>query len=207
MPVMKQLVFIDDSGDPGFTKASSSNFVMAAALFMDQDVARRLSECILQFHEQLDWREEYEFKFTKIRKDIIAQLLRLVTEYDFEIYAVYIEKESFFNKKVITNEKLYNWTIKELLLTMPLNEPKIKIDGRSSKRNMQKTATYLRQEALRYNLRKLQIGFEDSSKNNLIQLADLIAGSINRSLTSKTDSKEYIEIIKEKIVSIKKIDE
>ncbi|MBO7560859.1 DUF3800 domain-containing protein [Candidatus Saccharibacteria bacterium] len=204
---MKQLVFIDDSGDPGFTKASSSNFVMAAALFMDQDVARRLSECILQFHEQLDWREEYEFKFTKIRKDIIAQLLRLVTEYDFEIYAVYIEKESFFNKKVITNEKLYNWTIKELLLTMPLNEPKIKIDGRSSKRNMQKTATYLRQEALRYNLRKLQIGFEDSSKNNLIQLADLIAGSINRSLTSKTDSKEYIEIIKEKIVSIKKIDE
>lgn len=147
MPVMKQLVFIDDSGDPGFTKASSSNFVMAAALFMDQDVARRLSERILQFHEQLGWREEYEFKFTKI-----------------------------------------------------------KIDGRSSKRNMQKTATYLRQEALRYNLRKLQIGFEDSSKNNLIQLADLIAGSINRSLTSKTDSKEYIEIIKEKIVSIKKID-
>jgi len=203
---MKQLVFIDDSGDPGFTKASSSNFVMAAALFMDQDVARRLSERIPQFHEQLGWREEYEFKFTKIRKDIITQLLRLVAEYDFEIYAVYNEKESFFNKKVITNEKLYNWTIKELLLTMPLNEPKIKIDGRSSKRNMQKTATYLRQEALHYNLRKLQIGFEDSSKNNLIQLADLIAGSINRSLTPKTDSKEYIEIIKEKIVSIKKID-
>ena len=63
---------------------------------------------------------------------------------------------------MIANEKLYNWTIKELLLTMPLNEPKIKIDGRSSKRNMQKTATYLRQEALHYNLRKLQIGFEDS---------------------------------------------
>ena len=29
----KQLIFIDDSGDPGFKSVSSDNFVMAAALF------------------------------------------------------------------------------------------------------------------------------------------------------------------------------
>ena len=37
--VNRQLVFIDDSGDPGFKKASSSNFVMAAALFIEPKTA------------------------------------------------------------------------------------------------------------------------------------------------------------------------
>ena len=35
---MKQFVFIDDSGDPGFKGAASSqNFIMAAVLFNDPD--------------------------------------------------------------------------------------------------------------------------------------------------------------------------
>lgn len=37
----KQLVFIDDSGDPGFKKgASSANLIMAAVFFDDTEHAR-----------------------------------------------------------------------------------------------------------------------------------------------------------------------
>ena len=147
----KQLIFIDDSGDPGFKKVSSSNFVMAAALFMDPKIASVLSQRINDYRKSLGWRDDYEFKFTKIRKDIIIELLKIVAEYDFEIYATYVDKLTFkqaTSTPTIDKEKLYDWTIKELLLMIPINEAKIEIDGRSSKQNMKHTATYLRREIL-----------------------------------------------------------
>ena len=103
-------------------------------------------------------------------------------------------------------EKLYNWTIKELLQEIPLETAKITIDGRSSKQNMKNTKTYLRREINGDNTKKLDIKFDDSVTTDLLQLADLIAGSINRSLQpDKTDSKDYISIFKDKIVKIQKI--
>lgn len=45
----KQLVFIDDSGDPDFKTASSSNFVIAAAVFIDPAVAILLSTRISEY--------------------------------------------------------------------------------------------------------------------------------------------------------------
>ena len=61
----KQLIFIDDSGDPGFKKGASSNFVMAAALFIDPEVAMSLSRRISDYRRSLEWRDEHEFKFAK----------------------------------------------------------------------------------------------------------------------------------------------
>ena len=202
----KQLVFIDDSGDPGFKKISSSNFVMAAALFMSPEVAMSLSKRISDYRKTLGWREDYEFKFAKIRKDIIVKLLRMVSDYDFQVYAVFIDKASFWRTAPIINqEKLYDWTIKELIAMMPIKEAKIEIDGRSGKQNMRRMATYLRREINYDGSKKIEIKFEDSVDDNLIQLADLIAGSINRSMTNKTDSKVYIDIISNKISTIKRI--
>ena len=204
----KQLIFIDDSGDPGFKKASSSNFVIAAALFIDPEIAMSLSERITKYRESLGWRNDYEFKFTKIRKDIIADLLKIISEYDFQIYATYVDKASFRQTSaIIDKQKLYDWTIKELLDIIPIEEAKIEIDGRSSKQNMRKTATYLRREINRNGVKKITIKFEDSTEDSLIQLADLIAGSINRSMTDKTDAKVYIDIIKNKIIKIKRINQ
>lgn len=209
MKQMKQLVFIDDSGDPGFTEVSSTNFVMAAALFMDPEVADTLSKQISEYRRSLGWRDDYEFKFAKIRKDVIVDLLKMVINYDFQIYAVHIDKTAFqYVSPIIDKEKLYNWTIKELLNLMPLTNAKIKIDGRSSRQNMYHTATYLRRGINSDRSKKLIIKFEDSVDNNLIQLADIIVGSLGRYInTSKTDYATYIDIIKNKIVQLKHIDQ
>lgn len=88
---------------------------------------------------------------------------------------------------------------------IPLENTKIKIDGRSGRQNMLKTITYLR-HAVGINKDGAEIKFEDSCKNNLLQMADLIAGAINRSLNrDKTDANVYIKIIKDKIKIIKDI--
>ncbi|MBQ6127534.1 DUF3800 domain-containing protein [Candidatus Saccharibacteria bacterium] len=207
----KQLVFIDDSGDPGFKSESSDNFVMAAALFIDPEVAESLMHEIDDYRKSLGWKYNHEFKFTKNPKDVVSEMLRRARNYDFKIYAVYIEKSDFREitpamAPFFDREKLYNWTIKELLREIPLETAKITIDGRSSKQHKKDTATYLRREVNGDNSKKLEFKFDDSVTTDLLQLADLIAGSINRSLQpDKTDSKDYISIFSDKIVKIQKI--
>ena len=207
----KQLVFIDDSGDPGLKTASSDNFVMAAALFIDPGVAKSVMHEIEDYRKSLGWKYNHEFKFTKNPKNVVVEMLRRINDYDFKVYAVYIEKKDF---REITpamvpffdREKLYNWTIKELLREIPLETAKITIDGRSTKQHKKDTATYLRREINGANSKKLEFKFDDSVTTDLLQLADLIVGSINRSLQpDKTDSKTYISIFKDKIVKIRKI--
>lgn len=205
-----QLIFIDDSGDPGFKKGvSSSNFILAAALFMDSDTAKLVNDAIIEYRRLLGWRDDYEFKFAKIRKDIIIELLKIVTHYDFQIYAVYVNKENYANlfRFYLDSEKFYNWATKELLSIMPLAEAKIKIDGKYNKQYKLHVKTYIRKELNSESRKVADFGVQDSKRDNLIQLADIIAGSIHRSFQSnKTDSEKYIRIIKKKIVKLKKLD-
>lgn len=205
---MKQLIFIDDSGDPGLKSASSLNFVMAAAVFVDPKEAASLSQCMSEYRKKLGWNEACEFKFAKDRKIVIKNLLHLISRYDFQIYTIYVDKSSFqYASPIVDKEKLYNWGIKELLKIIPIADAKITIDGRSSRQNMHRTATYLRREINNDKSKKVVIKFEDSVDNNLIQLADVIAGSINRYLNAnKTDYTTYINIVKSKIRRLKRID-
>lgn len=204
----KQLVFIDDSGDPGFRGATSPNFVMAAAVFVNKAMATKLNKAISDFRRSLGWQEGTEFKFRKTNKRIIKELLGLISGFDFDIYAVYVDKTSYKNMlSVIDQEKLYNWTIKELLKRIPLNEAIVKIDGRSDRQNRRRVASYLRREVNVGEKKIAKVGPENSVNDNLIQLADLIAGAINRSmLLDKTDAKEYISIIESHIVVLEKLD-
>jgi len=203
----KQIVFIDDSGDPGFKSHSSPYFVIACSLFMDDKVAERVADEIRKLRASKEWGNNAEFKFRTTRKAVIKELLTTVAKYEFRVSAVYIDKAELKGlMPVIDQSKLYCYTIKELLATLPLKEARIRIDGRSSKEYMKNTATYLRQELNKRYRKIFNVRFEDSVKNDLIQLADLVAGSINRSLQKeKSDSQEYIAIFKSKIDSIAKI--
>lgn len=206
----KQLVFIDDSGDPGFKAgASSSTFVLAAALFIDPEVATIVNKEISDYRRSLGWKDEHEFKFRKAPRKIKLHFLEIVNRYPFEIYAVYINKADYPNVfKFSDDEKLYNWTTKELLAIMPLNEAKVKADGKYGRKYKQRVQTYIRQELNTPELKRIEdFDIMDSVRDNLIQLADIIVGSINRSLQSdKTDADDYIRIIKKKIVELKLLD-
>ena len=207
----KQLIFIDDSGDPGVKTASSDIFVMAAVLFTDPEVAEALMHEIGEYRESLGWKNNHEFKFTKNPKNIVLEMLGRANKYDFKVYAVYIEKNNF---REITpalvpffdREKLYNWMIKELLKEIAPADAKITIDGRSSRQYKKDTTTYLRREIKSGNSSKIEFKFEDSVRTDLLQLADLVAGSVNRSLQlNKTDVRKYISVFRNKIVKIRKI--
>ena len=205
----KQLVFIDDSGDPGFKKgASSANLIMAAVFFDDTEHASLVNEAISAYRNSLGWKENHEFKFRTTSKSIKFNFLKIVNQYNFEIYAVYINKSEHSNVfRILDDRKLYNWITKELLSLMPLKNAQIKMDGKYDKRYKLRLKTYIRQEVNTASNKKVKsFDDQDSRRDNLIQLADIVAESINRSLqTEKTDSKYYINIIKKKIVKLVKL--
>ena len=204
----KQLIFIDDSGDPGFKENTTSKiFLMAAVVFNSLDLVVETNNKIDKYRKQLGWKESREFKFRKISKQIKRDFIKCVQFCDFEIYAVYIEKSKYGTDfKFAKSNPLYSWAIKELLKIIPLKQARIKIDGESGRKYRLHLKSYLRKNINMYqnSIRSLKV--KDSRDDNLIQLADVVAGAINRSFQlNKTDARDYIKLFADKIVEIKEL--
>lgn len=197
----KQLVFIDDSGDPGVKTHSSSHFVMSAVVFSDDLIAEEVALTMRKFRRQLGWTDDHEYKFNKTKKDYIKQVLRLVSQYEFSVYAVVINKAKF--KQMPKN--LYHDSISELFKVIPLKKASIKIDGHAGTNYTKRAISQVRKNANVTTGQIDNIKFADSQENVLIQLADLVASSIFRSTqTGKADHKDYITILKKRIVEVRK---
>ena len=197
----KQLIFIDDSGDPGVKGNSSSHLVMIAVVFNDDLVAEETALSMRKFRRQLGWTDDHEYKFNKTKKDYIKQVLRLVSQYDFSIYAVVINKGRFSSMP----KNIYNDTISELIRLIPLKNASIKVDGGKGVDYSKRAISYIRKNANTKRGQVKEIKFADSKENVLVQFADLIAGSIYRSTqTGKADCQDYITILKKHITTIQK---
>ena len=195
----KQFVFIDDSGDAGIKAHSSSHLVMSAIVFNDDLVAEEVALELRKFKRQLGWTDDHEYKFNKTKKNYVKQALRLVSGYDFAVYAVVVNKAQF--KTIPKN--LYNDSISELLRLIPLKKASIKVDGGSGTDYAKKAVSYIRKNANAKTGQINDIRFGDSKENVLLQFADLVAGSLYRSIQiSKADHQEYLAILKKHIATI-----
>lgn len=183
---------------------------MVAVCFGDTETADLLMQEVDDYRRSLGWRYNHEFKFAKSPKSVVLEMLRRAMKYEFRVYVVYVRKNNFrmlpTMSPFVDGEKLYNWAMKELLCGIPLKQAKITIDGRSNKQYRKDATTYLRREVGRKNVGKLEFKFDDSVTTSLLQFADLVAGSVNRSMQpSKTDALDYIAIFRDRIVGIRKL--
>ena len=77
----KQLVFIDDSGDPGFKGAASSHFVVACAIFMDDLVAEEVALAMRKYRRLIGWDDErkiIDVRYVESKENMLIQLADLV---------------------------------------------------------------------------------------------------------------------------------
>ncbi|MCL2085315.1 DUF3800 domain-containing protein [Candidatus Saccharibacteria bacterium] len=203
----KQYIFIDDSGDPGLVKSNTTRFVVAAVLVVDRQNLDYLTAAIDGFRAGLRWSNLDEFKFSSTRKSVIKDLLQFIRQFKFESYAVVIDKAKITGAPHLPeNETLYDYAMKELLLKLELSEPTIVIDGAIGKKHAEKTRTYLRQALKRHGVGKSKISFTDSRRDTMVQLADIVAGSVARSLDAKkSDHADYVKLLKIKKKNIYEI--
>lgn len=200
------LVFIDESGDSGFKlgKGSSSFFVIVCIVFKDELEAEKAAVAIKELRRKLRFSDRTEFKFNGSRKRIIVAFLELIAKSDFSIRALVVEKSKIRSPLLKDNKNsFYSYFIKTLLTHTggTISDAKLRIDGSGDRLFRQNFLTYLRKE-LNTKERKIMknIQLVDSKTNVLIQMADMVAGTIRRyKEAEKTDAKEYWQIIEKKI--------
>lgn len=199
------LVFIDDSGDPGFKieKGSSKAFVICCVIFDDELDAEKCAVRIKELRRELKKTDNFEFKFNKCSKDYRIKFLKAIKDFNFKIRAIIMPKDAIYSEELRSSKtSFYNYTIKMVLKhsSGKIKNAKIRLDGHGDRIFRKELLTYLRKSLDSINRGMIKnLRFRDSKRDVLIQLTDMIAGAINRTLQKdKTDCALYWNIVKHK---------
>ena len=194
------LVFIDDSGDPGFKlhKGSSRIFVIALIVFDDELEAEKTSLSIKELRRKLKVSDKYEFKFNKTNRKFRNNFFKTVNNFKFRIRAIVVKKEIIYSPHLKNYiENFYNYVIMQVLKHNggKIKNAKLKFDKRGERVLRDQLRTYLSRELDNKNRKVFKdLKFVDSRQNTLVQLADMVAGAIFSSFSGK--DKSYFEILK-----------
>ncbi|MBI4028847.1 MAG: DUF3800 domain-containing protein [Candidatus Blackburnbacteria bacterium] len=201
----KQLVFIDDSGDPGFKiqKGSSPLFVIALVIFDDNLIAEEVSLAVKKLRRELKFPDDTEFKFHKSRLEVKRKFLQTISKHDFRIRAIVVKKDRIYSNFLRTSkESFFNYVVMQVLKhsSKYLNQAKLKFDKRGEKRIRNELRAYLSRELdNKHNHIFSDLKFVDSKQNVLIQTADMVASCIAAYYKGKNP--ELYGIIKKRIES------
>jgi hypothetical protein len=197
------LIFIDESGDPGFSfkQGSSKVFILTLVIFNFEKDAEKTARRIDKFKTKYWDNRNREIKFHGLGKYERLKFLKEIKDCDFRIRVMIVEKRSLDSsklKKSITT--YYNFFLGKFLEHNKeiIENASIRLDGTGGREFKKTMNSYLRKTLKKKAIRDFK--FIDSHKDVLIQLTDIVAGSIHRTYQSdKNDSKIYRDIIKDKI--------
>lgn len=193
------LVFIDDSGDAGFKTehGSSPIFVIALVIFDDNLEAEKTSLTIKELRRKLKFSDLFEFKFNKSNRNIKKNFLESVSKYKFRTRAIVVQKKSIYSQRLKNyKENFYNFIVMQVLKhsVKSIKNAKIKFDKRGEKSLRDEMRVYLSKELDNKNKKIFSdFKFVDSKQNTLVQLADMVAGSIYSSAINK--DKTYLKYL------------
>lgn len=183
------LVFLDDSGDPGFKikKGSSPCFVIALVIFDDNLEAEICAVEIKKLRRELGMSDRFEFRFSKCCDKFRRIFLERVCKFQFRVRAIVMRKDSIYSEKLRgSKESFYNFSIRMVLEHSfgRIKNARLKMDGHGNRELRRELLTYLRwqlQTAKSTAQTLKDIRMVDSKSDVLVQLADMVAGTIRRS--------------------------
>jgi len=198
------LVFIDESGDPGFKidQGSSPYFVVAMVIFEDV-VAAQITQAAIVGSEARRIHKG-EFKFNKTRQDVRDLYFQSVRGSPFSIRAIVVRKDLLSSPGHAANgDTLHTFFLKQLIrrARSRLIDAKIVIDGFGARAFRRHLATALRRDLPPGLAKSWELS--DSKNDDLVQLADMCVGAIARSLREdRSDSSRWRKMLAERIEDI-----
>jgi len=195
------LVFIDESGDAGFKfdKGSTRNFVIGCVIFQDRIDAEEAALEIKKLKRDLCKKDGFEFKFNKCSPEIRKEFLKRVARCKFKYIALVMEKDKIYDPKIKrSDESFYKFSVKQALKHSfgAITDAVIYIDSTGDRSFRKQMGTYLRKSVNKHSKIVRDVKFRNSNNDYLIQLADMVAGAINRSFSDKNDRNHYRNVIK-----------
>ncbi len=200
------LVFIDDSGDPGFAieKGASKMFVICCIVYDDELEAEKTAVAIKELKRTLKFPDSVEFKFSGSSFKTRILFLECLRPFHFKIRVLVVNKRKIRSGQLKNDKQsFYSYFIKMVLQYNrgSVIDAQVRIDGSGDRIFRKRFLTYLRKE-LNSKQKKVinNVRLVDSKTNVLIQMADMIAGSVRRyKEKEKPDGLTYWDKIKRKI--------
>lgn len=198
------LVFIDESGDPGFklSRGSSPHFVLALVAFPHVEMSAQAEAAIDEAGRKLGIRGE--FKFSKSRPEVRDGFFASVVPVKFCVRAIVVEKAKIYSPHLRTEkDAFYAFFVKSMLQFDGglLKGAKVVIDGSGDRSFKKELGAYLKRHAGIEAIKA--VAFSDSKNDRLVQLADMCAGAIARTCRAdKEDARRWHDMLKPRIEDI-----
>ncbi|MEM0301823.1 MAG: DUF3800 domain-containing protein [Archaeoglobaceae archaeon] len=196
-------VFIDESGDLGFTEKSSKFYVIATVEVKDLRIPRGVIKSVRKsLHKKK--KDISEFKFSRSSDELRKKLLNKAVESDMLFSAIILEKRKVYDYLRDKKDKLHNYLTGFLANSLEYYAQekafKIVVDKFIMSREQRADFDHYFKTRLYNNckiLKRVDITHEDSQQNPGLQIADFVAGAIfrryERGLT------DFYDIIKPKL--------
>lgn len=193
------LIFLDESGDPGFKfdKGSSTHFVIALVIFDNPLDAEETALAIKRLRERLSLKQQYEFKFNKTSDSFKHQFFEVMRGKNFRVRAMVVDKRILHSNKLKgEKESFYSYFVGEVMKQNDgtIQGASLKIDGSGDRAFKQAFQTYLRKKLQEGTISKFK--FVDSKTDSLIQLSDMVAGAIYRHYNPERRDSSYFDRIR-----------
>ncbi len=166
------LVFIDESGDPGFKVAAGSSpvFALAMIIFDDHAEARRTQAVVARALTQLGVKPE--FKFNKCRADLRDLFFDAISDCRFRVRAIVIQKNLIWSKRLRSDvDSFYRFFLKTMMRfdDQALKKAKLVIDGSGDREFKRSLRTYIQRHARGGAISEIKL--KNSRAEPLLQLA------------------------------------
>ncbi len=196
------LVFIDESGDPGFKLESGStrHFVVTLVIFEDNEEAAKADQRIELLKHELGFPPHFEFHFTNLKSSYRQEFLKAIVNYGFFYFAIVVNKEKLVGPGFRFKESFYKYICSLVFENAKphLANATVVIDGSGSKEFRRQLVTYLHRRVNdpRSGGRFIgKIKIQASRNNNLLQLADMVCGAVARSYSRRAHARTYRSIV------------
>ena len=203
LAVVQMLVFIDESGDPGFKTDRGSTPIFAAAMvvFETADAAAHADAVIRATMQALGVKPE--FKFNKSRDSVRDAFFEAVTPCDFHVRAIVVRKELIYSDRLRgRKEDFYRFFVKTMIKHDGgmLDKAKVVIDGSGDRVFRQDLERHLK----RHSGGSIKsVKFAASHSDPLVQLADMAVGAIARSYrTDRHDTGRWRKMLGRKLQDV-----
>ncbi|MFZ2642605.1 MAG: DUF3800 domain-containing protein [Verrucomicrobiia bacterium] len=199
---LRMLAFIDESGDPGMKLdgGSSSLFVVTLVAFNNDSDAISTDTRIQHLKHEMGFRSDFEFKFNKLDRRHRVEFLTGVSPFKWFYFSIVFNKRKLNGPGFRIKESFYKFACRLVFSNARkrLQNAIAVIDGSGNEEFRRQLSTYIKSKANESGavpcIRKVKI--QESHRNNLIQLADMVCGAVARSFSQKTDAKIYRQIVR-----------
>lgn len=189
-------LWADESGDSGFKfNRGSSVHMVVAVVYMVASDASTISEAITNMKTKLGLPLEFEFKFSRTSNKFREEFFDALLRHKWEYKAIVVNKRRL-RAPALTGHphQLYCELVRRLLYDNdpPLAKAVLTIDEAVAKIHYREFNAVLKQYVSKNTVRKIRQ--VKSNKEQMIQLTDMIAGSIFRKY-EKNDSRYYDRLL------------